>query len=415
MMAQDTLKVLEINAANQLSTGTIMLGIAETARREGITVYTASKYNRQSAELEKIRKNPFHFLIGSRWENTLNRYISWYTDYQDVGSWLGTKHLIKRIESLNPDVIHLHDIVGWYIQLDILFSFLKAYGKPVLWTMHDCWAYTGRCIHYGMIGCEQWKDGCKKCPQCSMYPSSKLFDRCEWNYVRKKRLFSDLPKLTIVTPSCWLAEEVRHSFFKNRPISVIHNGIDLEVFHPRPSKFREYNDLKEKKVILAAASAWNERKGLRDLYLLAERLPKDFQLVLAGLSKKQMAELPDSILGVIRTGNAEQMAEIYSAADVFVNPTKEEVLGMVNLEAQACGIPVVTYRTGGSPECVCPDTGVVVEKGDINAMAGAVVCLCRSGHADFREKCIRHASAFDKNIKFMKYVNLYREMAEEIR
>jgi len=412
-MHKQEIKILQINAANNLSTGSIMLGIAEYAREKGVEMYTASKYTKQALELENIRQNPWHLLIGSRFENTLNRYISWYTDFQDVGTYFGTKKLIKKIIEIDPDIIHLHDIVGWYIQIDILFEFLKSYGKPIVWTMHDCWAFTGRCIYYDMINCRQWVKGCKKCPQKDMYPYSKVFDHSSWNYQRKKKLFCGIDNLTIVTPSEWLANEIRQSFLKNYPIIVINNGINLDAFRRCESDFREKYGLHQKKILLSVASAWNERKGLSDLFELQNMLPVEkYQVVIVGLSEEQLLSIPQNIVGIPKTANADELAEIYSSADVLVNPTRDEVFGLVNIEALACGTPVVTYNTGGSPECIDKNCGVVVDKGDLLALARVAVELCDKKNEDLINACVNRAQIFDRKEKFREYYELYRKVLE---
>lgn len=411
------IKVLAVNSANILSTGNIMLDIAEYMRSQGEEAYTVSKYTKQSVAAMRTKDDPNHFFIGNRFEHTLNRYISWYTDFQDVGSVAATYELIRLIEKKKPDVIHLHDIVGWYIQIDILMNYLKKSLLPVIWTMHDCWAYTGRCIYYDMIGCRQWMDGCRKCPQLDMYPYSKVFDRAAWNYARKKKLFTSLPNLTIVTPSAWLQKEVQQSFLKSYPVEVIYNGIDLSKFKPVESSIRsKYNIPEDATILLAVASAWNERKGLSDLIQLNEILYQEgYRLIVVGLTQSQCEGMPESIISITKTSNLDELVDIYSGADILVNPTKDEVLGLVNIEALACGTPVVMYNTGGAPECIDSDCGLAVEKGNLPMLISAIKEMkAKLNCSALKGACVSRASSFDKHSKYDEYYSLYKRVLDSL-
>ena len=403
------MKVLQINMTDMFSTGNIMLNIARKTRERGHEAYTVSKKTRMS--LWQNRKDPFHTYIGTRTEHTIHRYISWITDLQDYGSVIATYELIRKIKKINPDIIHLHDIVGWYVNIGILFKFLKKYNKPIVWTFHDCWAFTGRCVYFDSVNCDKWKTGCGNCPQIEYMPKSWYFDLSAFNWKRRKRLFTSVNNLTIVSPSKWLKDFTKDSFLSGYKSIVINNGINLEVF--KPTKGKIYNDLKNinKKIILGVASTWSKRKGADDFVELSQILPTDYQIVLVGISQEELK--CENIIAYKRTTNQKELAEIYTAADVFANPTMEENFPTVNLEALACGTPIVTYRTGGSPESVDSNTGIVVDKGNINEMYDAILHITQKGKEHYSNACIEKSKNYDMNARFNDYVDLYEEILKQ--
>ena len=269
-----------------------------------------------------------------------------------------TKRLLSRLDEIKPDVVHLHNIHGYYVNVEMLFEWLAKSSCVVEWTLHDCWAFTGHCAHFTYVKCNQWMTHCaqgKICPQLETYPKTFSARSCSWNFEQKKRLFNLVPtaRMKLITPSQWLADLVGESFLKNYPVEVRHNTIDIDVFKPTPSDFRERYGIGNKFMILGVASPWTERKGLSDFVRLAGDLDMDkYAIVLVGLNKKQIKSLPENIIGLARTNSAKELAGIYTAADVFFNPTREDNYPTVNLEAEACGTPVVTYDTGGCRETV---------------------------------------------------------------
>lgn len=275
--------------------------------------------------------------------------------------------------------------------------------KPVFWTLHDCWSFTGHCCHFDVIKCDKWKNGgCYDCPQKSGYPKSLFLDRSKTNFKKKKKLFTSVKNLTIITPSEWLAGKVRESFLSEYPIKVINNGIDVSVFKPTPSDFKKRYGIENKKIILGVASGWGRYKGFNDFIELSKRIDDNYKVVLVGVSKEQKKVLPANILGIERTDDTTELAEIYSAADVFVNPTYEDTYPTVNLEAQACGTPVVTYKTGGSPESVNMDYGKVVEQGNLNELIFEIKQVSKKFEPDL--------SVYDKYEKYKEYISLYKEV-----
>lgn len=403
------MKILEINGTDLFSTGNIMLNIAKVARSRGHEVITASKYCKMS--IDRQRNDPNHIYIGNRLGNTIHRYWAWMTDLQDTGSYFSTKRFIHRIEKFNPDVVHLHDILGWYLNIDVLFNYLKKKSLPVVWTFHDCWAFTGRCIYFDEVKCERWKTGCGQCPQKHYMPRTWWFDLSKWNYKRKKRLFTSIHNLTIVTPSQWLADLTKESFFKNFPIRVINNGINLDDFKYTQGIVFDKLKSDRKKIVLAVAGTWSKRKGLGEIIRLSEELPDDYKIVVVGLAK---SNLPNSskIEAINRTHDIIELAEIYSAADVLVNPTFEDNFPTVNLEALACGIPVVTYRTGGSPESITTDVGIVVKQGDFRALKESVIHVCEQKDRYSASNCILRSKLYNMEERFNDYVDVLETVSQ---
>lgn len=332
-------------------------------------------------------------------------FFSRITDRQGFYSTAATRRLVRDIEQFNPDIIHLHNIHGYYLDIRVLFEFLKQYNKPVVWTLHDCWAFTGHCAYFSFAGCEKWKTECGQCPQKSAYPASVLIDNSKKSFNLKKDLFTDIDNLQIVTPSNWLNGVVKESFLKKFPVTTIYNGIDLNVFKPLKSDFKSKNGLSGKKVVLGVANVWEKRKGLYDFIKLSQVLPNDYKIVLVGLSEKQIAALPQNILGISRTENINQLVEIYSAADVYVNTSVEETMGLTTVEALACGTPAVVYNATAVPEMVNEKCGKVVNAGDIDGLIKAITTIDVKA-----EDCLLRAAEFEKDKQYNIYLNLYKNI-----
>lgn len=365
------MRVLFINVVCGIrSTGRICVELAEALEAQGHEVKIA--YGRESVP---ARYEKYALRIGSDRDVRLHGLYARLFDAQGLGSRGATKRLLAWAEEWQPELLWLHNLHGYYLNYELLFDWIRRHPEmEVRWTLHDCWAFTGHCTHFSFVGCEQWKTRCLRCPQRREYPASLLLDGCARNFARKKAAFTGLPKLKLITPSAWLAGLVRQSFLKDYPVEVCYNTIDTAVFKPTPGDFRERCGLTGKKLVLGVASVWSERKGLGDFLALAGRLGEGYTVVLVGLSEKQLRALPEGILGLPRTNSPVELAEIYTAADVFVNPTYEDTYPTTNLEAQACGTPALTYRTGGSPESVPPEN--VVPCGDLDALAERVREIC---------------------------------------
>ena len=294
-------------------------------------------------------------------------------DRQGFGSRRATRRFLEWAEHFDPELLVLHNIHGYYLHIGLLFRWIKSRPQMrVRWTLHDCWAFTGHCCYFDFVNCSRWKTGCHDCPQKRAYPASWGLDRSRENYRDKRALFTGVRDMTLVTPSHWLAGLVKESFLKDYPVEVIHNTVDSSVFKPTYGDFRKKYGLEGKKIVLGVAANWEKRKGLQDLLALAERLEAPYRVVLVGLKKR----VPGTVLAIGRTDSPQELAEIYTAADVFVNPTYEDNYPTVNLEAAACGTPVITYRTGGSVESVPADR--IVEKGDLRGLEAMVRRICET-------------------------------------
>lgn len=360
------MKVLMINSVCGIrSTGRICTELADEFEKQGHEVKIG--YGRLEQVPEAARK--YAVRIGTDTDVKLHALATRMLDAHGFSSQKATKGFLKWADKYNPDLLWLHNIHGYYIQVELLFSWIKSRpNMKVLWTLHDCWAFTGHCSHFDYVNCKKWITGCNKCPQKRCYPAAFGFDRSANNYKRKRAAFTGVKDLTVITPSQWLADLVKQSFLGEYPVEVRYNQIDKSVFRPTPGKFRERYGLKDKMIILGVASSWGERKGLCDFYKLSEQLDEKAKIVLVGLDEQQLKELPPNILGIRRTNNAKELAEIYTSADVFFNPTYEDTYPTVNLEAQACGTRVITYNSGGAAETIQRDDAVVIKQGDWKAV-----------------------------------------------
>ena len=349
------MKVLQINTVCGVgSVGRIVRQIHEALREKGHESYIA--YGRKPLGCDGAIR------IGEDLDVYFHVFLTRVFDLHGFGSKKATKKFLKIVEEINPDIIHLHNIHGYYLNIEVLFDFLKSFDKPVVWTLHDCWAFTGHCSHFTYAKCERWKTGCYSCPEKKSYPRSVIFDNSKSNYARKKKAFTGAKNMTLVTPSQWLAGLVKESFLRDYPVQVIPNGIDTEVFKPTPSDFKKRYGLDGKFLILGVANVWEKRKGFDYFLDLSKYLSDDEIIVLVGLSDERIKNLPNNIIGIKRTNSAKELAEIYTAADVFFNPTLEDNYPTVNLEAQACGTYVITFDSGGAKETIISkESGVAIK------------------------------------------------------
>ncbi len=408
--------LLQINVSTNLwSTGKIAEQIGITAQNDGWNCWVA--HGARSINTSQLNNYQVSTLAEVRWHAA---YYSRILDRQGLGCVSATKKFIDFVKtSIKPDIVHLHNIHGYYINYKILFEYLQEAGVPVVWTLHDCWPFTGHCGHFDKIGCMLWKSGCCNCPQKGEYPKSILLDNSRNNYKLKKNLFTSLgDKLTLVPVSEWLADFTEQSFFSGTKVQVIHNGIDINTFNIQSAEIRnniknKYN-ISDKKVLLGVASPWTERKGYNDFFKLRSGLGDEYAIIMVGLSPKQLSSLPKGIIGIERTQNATELAGLYSCADVFVNTTYEDNYPTVNLEAIACGTPVITYNTGGSPEAVTQETGMVVPQGDIDCLVSAIRNILGDDRETYRRACrMRAEKCFDKTKCFEQYITLYNELIDK--
>lgn len=397
-------RLLQINStANWGSTGKIAEQIGERAMAHGWESYIAYGRVANNSSSTLIR-------IGSRLSQAWHLLQTRLFDRHGLGSKFATKKLIHQIEEIKPDIIHLHNIHGYYINYPILFDYLNSTDIPVVWTLHDCWAFTGHCAYFDSVDCMRWKSGCSNCPATKLYPKAKFTDLSAHNYKLKKRIFTAKRNIHLIPVSNWLKGLIGKSFLKDCSCITIHNGIDINLFAPTIDKNIVGN--KGKHIILGVAAQWSERKGLEDFFKLRQMLDnKVYDITLIGLTEEQIVSLPKGITGIRRTQNVKDLASYYTAASVFVNPTYSDNYPTTNLEAMACGTPVITYKTGGSPEAITPGTGIVVEQGDVAGVVRAIEEICAKGKEHYAEACRKRAvDNFDKNACFEKYIALYGEL-----
>lgn len=406
--------LLQINCCNNVySTGKIVSAIGEMAILNGWNSYIA--YPKDYAH---SANTPLQF------GNLLDWYFHGFEQRifdntcLGLGSYISTVRLVKKIKIINPDIIHLHVVVGYYLNLNVLLKFLSGFGKPIVWTLHSCWEFTGHCTHYDYQGCYRWKNGCYECPLKNEYPQSYIFDRSSKNYEKKRKLFHSLKDLHLVTVSQWLTDELKESFLKDIESRTIYNGVDVESFKPssdaRQEQLRRKYNILGKFVAIGVASTWLPKKGLQDYFKLAQIIQKDTQIVMIGLTKSQIYTLPPEIIGIEKTTNMQELVDWYTTANVVLNLSYEESFGLTTVEGFACGTPSIVYNKTASPELVTEETGFVVNAGDFNNLLKCIQVIRTNGKSFYSKACRKRAEdCFDKNKNFMQYINLYNELLND--
>lgn len=403
------MKIIQINTFHYKAAGSIMMNLQKQMRNQGIESYVVWGRGRKP-------ENSYEISISDPIGIKLHGIYSRVFDKTGFGSKLATHRLVKKLQEIKPDIIHLHNIHGYYINIEILFRYIRKEKIKVVWTLHDCWTFTGHCAFFDMAGCTKWKYGCSDCPQLSAYPSSWLLDHSKKNYQKKKELFLGLD-ITLITPCRWLYGLLKQSYLKDYPAKVIYNGIDRNIFKPTLSSFRKKHGLEGKFIVLGVASEWTPRKGLKDFIHLSELLNDNYKIVLVGLTKKELKKVPVSIIAMERTSNIGELVEIYSAADIFFNPTYEDNFPTTNVEALACGTPVCTYQTGGSPESLNSSCGIVLPKGAVHEFAEMLLKEC-SPKFNMRFDIDSAVRRFIRETMLEDYLEIYRRIgakSDEIR
>jgi len=396
---------IEVNSG---SVGRIAEQIGQVAISHGWDSYITYARNHLPSQSRTIK-------IGTKWDIYWHGIMTRLFDTHCLHSTRATKKLIEQIEIIKPDIIQLHHIHGYFLNMQVLFNYLSSISTPTVWVFHDCWAMTGHCAHFDYVRCRKWLTHCETCEQKKDYPKSLFRDRSFKNYTLKKNLFTSVSNLTIVSVSQWLGDIVKKSFLNNFPVEIIQNGIDLDAFSPQSSQmiYAMGNKLgltTQSFILLGVASTWDQRKGLNDFIQLYNLIPKTWTIILVGLSKSQIKKLPNDMIGIERTENVTQLATLYTMATVFINPTWEDTFPTTNLESLACGTPVITYKTGGSVESVSEGTGYVVEKGDVNAIKEHVIEIGKKGKNAYQNKCRERAVRYyNKDERFEDYIRLYNE------
>lgn len=397
-------KIVHINVIETGSTGNIMMELASLSRECGDEVYTVSGFHHGVSE--EYKKVDSHIHVGGRIGRKLHRLYADCTGKEGHGSFFSTIAIINKIKKLEPDIVHLHIMHSCYINLPLLFRYLRRNQTiKVFWTLHDCWAITGGCPYYDMNSCDGWMNGCYECK----FQYKKNPNWAVKNLNDKKKWLIGMENLTLVTPSKWLNGEIKKSYLRDFKSVIVKNGIDLDIYKPTSGSFRERYKLKDKFIILGVAFVWNKRKGIDFFSTISPYLSDEYRIVLVGKMPSGTG-IPDDdkIIKVGSVTEKKQMAEIYTASDVFLNPTREEMFGMVNVESLACGTPVITFNSGGSPESIDSSCGVVIEKEDAMAAVHIIKELKNGERIYTKENCIKRAQFFDKNETYKGYLELYR-------
>ena len=390
------MKIVQLNVTCGVgSTGKICLAVSRLLNERGVENYIL--FSEEESDYEYGIK--YADKLSIKLEALKSRVFGNY----GFNSKTLTKKLIAKLDEIQPDIVHLHNLHGHGCNLEILFTYFKEKNIKLYWTFHDCWAFTGYCPHFDMVGCDKWQIQCQACPQKGAY--SFFFDNSSKLYSKKKALFSGLD-LTIITPSQWLKGLVKKSFLKDYEVLVINNGIDLDIFKPSESDFRENHGIKDEFLILGVAFNWDERKGIDVFSDLARTLPKDCRIVLVGTNENTRQHLPDNVITIDRTENQQELAEIYTACDLFVNATREDTFPTVNIESLACGTPVLTFKTGGSPEIIDETCGMSVAKNDADALREAILKI-KDTRPFTKEACLKKSAEYRKEEKFKEYTKIY--------
>jgi len=401
----DKMKVLQINTVSGFgSTGGICIDLANALQRQGHECYIA--YGQFTTDYVNS------FKVGSKLENHIHNACSRITGKQGYFTKNGTTKLIRYIESLNPDVIHLHNLHGNYLNLELLFNYLALANKPVVWTLHDCWAFTGKCSYYTDIECNKWQTHCNHCPQVKKYPPSIYFDRSSVMFEDKKKWFTSIENMTIVPVSNWLAGEVRQSFLAKYPIVPIYNWIDQTIFKPSGINTRKKFGIDENKfIILSVGASWTANNNkLIDSIRLSQLISDDMQIVLVGDTKK-LDSIPENIIHIPYVNSSKELAEIYSMGDVYVHMSVEDTFGKVIAEAMSCGTPVIVFNSTACPEVIGEGCGYVVEKRDIDAIFINIQVIKDNGKHYYTKNCIRHVqNNFDAKQKIDQTIQLYNSL-----
>lgn len=397
------MKILQINSVCGVgSTGRIATDLYKVLEEQGHECKIA--YGRGTAPqgIDSIK-------IGSNLDNYMHVLKTRVFDKHGFGSVNATKKFIKEVKEYDPDIIHLHNIHGYYINIEILFKYLKEANKPVIWTLHDCWAFTGHCAYFDYVGCDKWKHGCNKCPQKQGYPTSNVLDNSKYNYEKKKELFTSVKNMTIVTPSKWLANLVKESFLGKYTIEIINNGIDLDVFKPTESDFREKYNLEDKFIVLGVANVWDERKGLKYFVELSKELNENYKVVVVGVTEKQKKELEENIIAITRTTNIQELAGIYTTANLFLNPSMEETMGLVTVEALACGTPTIVSDRTAVPEVIDESCGEILPELNISEIIRKIYLFDKEKYVF--DNCINKSKQYDKKNMVSEYMCIYKRIS----
>lgn len=393
--------IYQINTSEGIgSTGRIVDSLALLSKENGYSCTIVCGEHLHEASDILCTQKKYHYYF----ENFMSRVRG----NEGFGAKEITHHVIEKFEVDKPRLIHIHNLHGHYINSKMIFDYIKQNDIPVVWTLHDTWAFTGKCPNYNAVGCDKWKSGCYNCPQLKAYPVAYV-DNSSKMWKEKKKCFTGVKNMVIVTPSNWLKNDAENSFLSEYPIKVIPNGIDLNVFSEKTSEFRKKYKIENRFVILAVSFAWGYRKGLDVIVDLAKKIDNNMVIVVVGTTPEIDRILPSNVISIHKTNNQAELAEIYSTADVFINPTREDNFPTVNLEALACGTPVVTFNTGGSPECLDVTCGAVTKENTACSMYEIIKNIAEKRPYS-KERCRMRAEQYEASNQFRKYIALYEEI-----
>jgi len=396
--------LLQINTVvNYGSTGKIAEEIGEVSIKNGWKSYIAFGRNERTSKSNLIK-------IGNKFGINLHVLKTRIFDRHGYGSKRDTISLIDRIKEIKPDIIHLHNIHGYYLNIDVLFAYLSESNVPVIWTLHDCWPFTGHCSYFDFVDCNKWEKECFSCPQKKEYPASLFIDNSKRNFKDKQKIFNSAQNLTLVPVSNWLGDLVKKSFLKKHQLITINNGVNLDKFYPKKNSefIKKRYGVGDRFMLLGVAASWEPRKGFQDFIKLSRLIDENSIIILVGLNEKQIKVLPDNIIGISRTENVSDLVDLYSSADLFLNLTYEDNFPTTNIEALSCGTPVLTYNTGGSIESISLETGYIVEKGDFEGILKSIRLSNEKDRLELSELCRKRAeSLYNKNDKYQEYIHLY--------
>ncbi len=403
------MKVLQINAVyGQGSTGVIVKDIDEALQENGYKSFVAY------ANCNTIPNNGFK--IGNKIDHKVHGMLTRTLGKQAYSSVLSTNKLLRYIDIINPDVIHLHNLHSNYINLNMLLKYIIKNDIKTVITLHDCWFFTGKCFHYIADQCTKWQTECNTCPRLKKDVPSWFFDQTSKVFNDKKRYFELISDLVVVGVSNWISNEAKKSFFKDKEIATIHNGVDTVIFKPMESNFRKKNNIEDKFVILGMANKWLLPNNNPSLKYISNNLGENYVLVLVGCSEAEKHNLPANVIGLGYVNNKEELARIYSMADVFVNTTWEDSFPTVNIESISCGTPVITFDSCGSPEAIDKDTGLIVPQGNYKQLWKAIMEIKQKGKHYYQQRCVEYGrEKYNKNDRYTDYILLYEEICNRDR
>lgn len=410
-------KLLQINECLNFSTGNIAQGCVEAATAKGWDCYFA-----YSSREPLVQSKAQVIKVGSKLTPYIHYAENYLFDREGLSSRLATKQLVNKIRHIEPDVVHLHNLHDHWLNYKILFDYLNTTNIKVVWTLHDFWPITGHCMHFVSKQCTRFQNGCHDCPMQKEYPYS-LIDRSAKNWFLKKKLFTANRNLTIVPVSQWVGDVVKSSFLRSNSIHVINNGVDVSIFKPTAMDILPCisDDVRnclsssgQKFVIMAVASEWKNGKGLEDFLSMSKMISEDEIIVLVGLNDEIICSLPPTVVGIKRTSNIQELAALYTRADVVCSFSEAETFGLTITEGYACGTPAVVYNNTAPPSLITPSTGFVVSDKNFREAYKAILHIKNKGKSFYSNSCIGLAhSKYNKNKCFEEYVNLYEQLLNE--